>query len=202
MWSVLRAPTVQEEDARRVERELQRLTGERTARINRIGSLLVLHNLRAARIGGRDWAHWWKSHAEAAAHGARARLTEPRVVPQKRLRLEPSGLTACVGALDDESPCHGHDRRRTGRPSPTPLDDSSARSRRRAGRCPARAPAPRPASAPDYRRATRPGTCGPGSARLRLSVALPFRTWNNTRSPGLTRIGSPWPSIRPLIEKS
>ena len=34
---MLRAPTVQEEDARRVERELQRLTGERTAHINRIG---------------------------------------------------------------------------------------------------------------------------------------------------------------------
>jgi transposase len=61
VWSVLRAPTVQEEDARRVERELQRLTGERTAHINRIGSLLVLHNLRTGRIGGRDWAHWWKS---------------------------------------------------------------------------------------------------------------------------------------------
>ena len=46
------------EDARRVDRELQRLTHERTAHTNRIGSLLVLHNLRPAdrhrrpRLGG------------------------------------------------------------------------------------------------------------------------------------------------------
>jgi transposase len=64
MWAVVRAPTVQEEDARRVDRELQRLTDERTSHINRIGSLLVLHNLRAGRIGGRDWAAWWASHGE------------------------------------------------------------------------------------------------------------------------------------------
>ena len=58
VWSVARAPTVQEEDARRVDRELQRLTDERTAHTNRIGSLLVLHDLRPARIGGRDWTKW------------------------------------------------------------------------------------------------------------------------------------------------
>jgi transposase len=43
VWSVLRTPTVQED---------------------RIGSLLVLHNLRAGRIGGRDWAARWASHTE------------------------------------------------------------------------------------------------------------------------------------------
>ena len=74
MWSVLRSPTMQEEDARRVDRELQRLTGERTAHINRIGSLLVLHNLRAGRIGGRDWAAWWKSHGEQVPPALRAEI--------------------------------------------------------------------------------------------------------------------------------
>jgi transposase len=70
----LRTPTVQEEDARRVDRELQRLTGERTSHINRIGSLLVLHNLRAGRIGGRDWAAWWKSHAEQVPPALRVEI--------------------------------------------------------------------------------------------------------------------------------
>lgn len=46
VWSVLREPSSEDEDARRVHRELQRLTHERIAHTNRIGSLLVLHNLR------------------------------------------------------------------------------------------------------------------------------------------------------------
>ena len=62
LWSVLRAPALHEEDARRVQRELDRLTSERTAHLNRIGSLLVLHNLRPARIGGRAWSAWWNEH--------------------------------------------------------------------------------------------------------------------------------------------
>nr|WP_251010921.1 hypothetical protein [Variovorax paradoxus] len=33
--------------------------------MNRIGSLLVLHNLRPhVIIGGRDWARWWEHHCE------------------------------------------------------------------------------------------------------------------------------------------
>src|SRR5678810_1345244 len=34
LWSVLRAPTAEQEDARRVERELDRLGSERTAHMN------------------------------------------------------------------------------------------------------------------------------------------------------------------------
>jgi len=74
IWAVLRTPTVQEEDARRIDRERQRLTDERTAHINRVGSLLVLHNLRAGRIGGRDWAGWWKSHTEQVPPVLRAEI--------------------------------------------------------------------------------------------------------------------------------
>jgi transposase len=63
VWSVLREPSQADEDARRVQRELQRLTHERTAHTNRIGSLLVLHNLRpSVAIGGRDWARWWEQN--------------------------------------------------------------------------------------------------------------------------------------------
>jgi transposase len=63
LWSVLKAPTKEQEDARRVERELDRLKSERTAHTNRIGSLLVMHNLRPGRIGGRAWSTWWNKHA-------------------------------------------------------------------------------------------------------------------------------------------
>src|SRR6476661_5554758 len=60
VWSVVREPTAEQEDARRRDRELSRLGKERTQHSNRIRSLLVLHNLRPQIvIGGRDWAGWW-----------------------------------------------------------------------------------------------------------------------------------------------
>jgi transposase len=43
VWSVVREPTASQEDERRAHREFERLTHERTAHTNRIGSLLVLH---------------------------------------------------------------------------------------------------------------------------------------------------------------
>jgi len=64
VWSVVHVPTPQEEDARRLHRELLRLERERTAHCNRIGSLLVMHNLRPkGRVGGRDWQRWWERHS-------------------------------------------------------------------------------------------------------------------------------------------
>lgn len=62
VWSVVHEPTAQEEDARRTHREIARLVHERIAHTNRIGSLLVMHNLRPGRIGGRTWQAWWDSH--------------------------------------------------------------------------------------------------------------------------------------------
>lgn len=64
VWSVLREPSSEEEDARRTHRELERLMKERIGHTNRISSLLVLHNLRPKRIGGRDWSAWWADHYE------------------------------------------------------------------------------------------------------------------------------------------
>jgi transposase len=46
VWSVLREPTPEQEDAHRGERELSRLGQERTRHTSRIRALLVLHNLR------------------------------------------------------------------------------------------------------------------------------------------------------------
>ena len=54
-WSVLRVPTEAEEDARRAHRERERLVKERRAHVGRMKSLLVLHNLRPKKVGGRAW---------------------------------------------------------------------------------------------------------------------------------------------------
>ena len=75
VWSVLHEPPAQDEDARRTHRELARLAHERTAHTNRIGSLLVLHNLRPnIIIGGRDWARWWDKHCEEVPPVLRAEI--------------------------------------------------------------------------------------------------------------------------------
>lgn len=46
LWGVLHIPTVDQEDARRLNREVERLKKERTSHTNRIKSLLVLHGVR------------------------------------------------------------------------------------------------------------------------------------------------------------
>jgi transposase len=89
VWSVLHEPTPEAEDARRTHRELGRLMHERIAHTNRIGSLLVLHNLRPQIIiGGRDWAAWWERHrtqlppmlrAEIERESARLKLVKDQV---------------------------------------------------------------------------------------------------------------------------
>lgn len=56
VWRVVRVPSVQQEDERRVHRELERLKSERNAHVNRIRSLAVLHNVRLQGVGGRGWA--------------------------------------------------------------------------------------------------------------------------------------------------
>jgi len=63
VWSVVRAPSVEQEDARRLHRELQTLGREQTQHTNRIGSLLALMGLQVRSIGGRNWERWWGDHA-------------------------------------------------------------------------------------------------------------------------------------------
>jgi len=74
VWSVVRVPTLEEEDARRAHRELGRLGHERTAHINRIRALLVLNNRRVKYVGGRLWRRWWTGHAQELAPGVRAEI--------------------------------------------------------------------------------------------------------------------------------
>ena len=95
VWSVLREPSRDDEDARREHRELQRLAHERIAHTNRIGSLLVLHNLRPGIvIGGRDWAKWWTAHRDKVPTLLRAELEREC----KRLRLVKDQVRAIEGA--------------------------------------------------------------------------------------------------------
>ena len=46
VWSVVRVPSVEQEDARRIDREIQRLKKERTSHTNRIKSLLAIHGIK------------------------------------------------------------------------------------------------------------------------------------------------------------
>jgi transposase len=74
VWSVVRVPTLEQEDARRAHRELGRLGQERIAHINRIRALLVLNNLRVKYVGGRLWQRWWTGHAQELAPCVRAEI--------------------------------------------------------------------------------------------------------------------------------
>ncbi|KVZ77675.1 IS110 family transposase [Burkholderia ubonensis] len=74
VWAVARIPTPEQEDDRRLHRELERLRKEHTAHTNRIRSLLVLHNLRVRYVGGRIWTHWWTRQRELLAPGLRAEI--------------------------------------------------------------------------------------------------------------------------------
>jgi len=53
VWSVARVPSVEEEDARQLHRELETLRQEQTAHINRIKGLLSLHGLTMPAISRR-----------------------------------------------------------------------------------------------------------------------------------------------------
>jgi transposase len=56
VWSVVQVPSREQEDARRVHRELERLKKERGGHRNRIRSLLVLHGI--ARVSWRGFLPW------------------------------------------------------------------------------------------------------------------------------------------------
>ena len=100
--SVLHEPTPEQEDARRPSRELWRLTRERTQHTNRIGSLLVLHNLRPPHIGKRAWSAWWDTHRAALPPLLRAELERElarlTMVNQQMNQLETERRKAVLAA--------------------------------------------------------------------------------------------------------
>lgn len=52
LWSVVHVPSVEQEDQRRIQREIDRLKKERTSHSNRIRSLLVLHGIKVKVSAG------------------------------------------------------------------------------------------------------------------------------------------------------
>lgn len=74
VWAVVRVPTCEQEDAKRMDRELDKLSDERTAHVNRVRSLLVLHNLRVGHIGTRTWPAWWREHHQQVPVALRAEI--------------------------------------------------------------------------------------------------------------------------------
>jgi transposase len=56
VWSVLRIPTIEEEDLRRSHRERRRLIGERTAHTNRITGLLFAQGILVGKITSKSLA--------------------------------------------------------------------------------------------------------------------------------------------------
>jgi len=91
LWAVLRVPTEAEENERRPHRERARLVAERGQHVTRIKSLLVLHNVRVKRIGGKRWAEQLKAlslptrlHEELARETERLALVDRQIVQLER----------------------------------------------------------------------------------------------------------------------
>jgi transposase len=55
VWHVVRVPSVEQEDARRLHRELERLKKESTQHCNRVKSLLIVHGIRVERLVLSNW---------------------------------------------------------------------------------------------------------------------------------------------------
>lgn len=92
VWQVLRVPTREEEDARRLHRELESLKREHTRHTNRMGSLLALHGRRAKNIGGRAWQERLKGYCQELGANEAAELeresTRLALVKQQMREIE------------------------------------------------------------------------------------------------------------------
>jgi transposase len=94
VWRVVRVPTVEQEDARRLHRELERLKKERNAHVSRMRSLAVLHNVHLERVGGRGWGQT----LEALQGRLPAALWQEIARESRRLEL----VSTQIGALERE----------------------------------------------------------------------------------------------------
>lgn len=100
---VVRVPSVQQEDQRRINRERERLGKEATAHRNRIGGLLIAQGVRVEAIGARGW----RERVENMAIGAQLkaellRQTERLALAQMQLKVLERSRQQRLGAKEDD----------------------------------------------------------------------------------------------------
>jgi transposase len=87
LWSVVHAPSVEQEDARRLHREFDRLNKEKTQHTNRIKSLLILHGIYVSALNITDWSEQVKKFTQWDSQPLPEYLQEELIREGKRLAL-------------------------------------------------------------------------------------------------------------------
>jgi transposase len=87
LWSVVNAPSVEQEDARRLHREFDRLKKEKTQHTNRIKSLLILHGIYISTLNVTDWSEQVKKFTQWDGQPLPPYLQEELIREGKRLAL-------------------------------------------------------------------------------------------------------------------
>jgi transposase len=85
VWSVVRVPTVEQEDSRQLHRDLVALRGERTRHMNRIKGLLASYGVRM-RVG-RDFLGWLETERLWDGRPVPSGLTRRLVREYERLEM-------------------------------------------------------------------------------------------------------------------
>ena len=84
VWAIARIPTPEQEDERRVHRELGRLRQEHTATATGSARCWCCTTCGSS-IGGRAWAHWWAQQAGQLLSALRAEIEREGSVTVRRL---------------------------------------------------------------------------------------------------------------------
>jgi transposase len=100
---IVQVPTPEQEDARRMTRERERLIKEQTGHTNRIKALLRLEGLAAGNPRRRDWVTWLKTQHDRNGDPLRPHLTAELAREHTRLMLVGEQLRA-LGQASDEAP--------------------------------------------------------------------------------------------------
>src|SRR4051794_38180664 len=103
---IVRAPSPDQEDARRASRERDRLTKEQTAHTNRIKALLRLLGMAVGNPRRRDWLSWLAAQRDWRGEGVPPRMLAEIKHEHARLMLVREQLEALTQApaAEDQTP--------------------------------------------------------------------------------------------------